>query len=133
MKRYEPLTETLCQQLKQEVTEALEPLAEKYGICLDSVKEFCAKDAESVAVNLRFSLPERPDSVASRKEENDFRCYAEGFGMRASWLGKEFQRGNFTYKVAGLQINAPKECAILQRSDGSRCQENGKLVARYLS
>ena len=132
MQRFEPLTESFCEQLKQDIEEATTPLAEKYGICLDLIKEVLSKDAESVGINLCFSLPKRPESVASLKEENDFRCYAEGFGMRANWLGKEFKRGNFTYRVAGLTVGAPKECAILQRSDGARCQENGKLVARYL-
>ncbi|SHI94508.1 hypothetical protein SAMN02745165_01205 [Malonomonas rubra DSM 5091] len=132
MQRFEPITQDLCEQLKQDIAEALAPLAEKYGLDLATVKEFCDDDAESVAVNLRFSLPARTESVASRKEENDFRCYAEGYGMQSNWLGKEFTRGNFTYKVAGLNINLPKECVILQRSDGSRCQENGKLIARYL-
>jgi len=52
--------------------------------------------------------------------------------MRASWLGKEFKRGNFTFKVAGLKISDSDKCVVLQRSDGARSQENGKLVARYL-
>ncbi|PLX97660.1 MAG: hypothetical protein C0622_12650 [Desulfuromonas sp.] len=132
MPRFEPFTEELCQQLKDEVEAAIAPLAEKYGICLDFVKESCSKDAENVAVNARFSLTPRPDSVASLKEENDFRAYAESYGMRGAWLGKEFKRGNFTYKVAGLKISAPTRCVILERSDGARCQENGKLIVRYL-
>ncbi len=132
MQRFEPLTKRDCEQLRQEVTELLMPLAEKYGICLDSVKQACSIDADSVAINARFSLPERPESVASLKEELDFRAYAEGFGMKPSWLGQEFKRGNFTYKVAGLMVNAPDHCVVLQRSDGARCQQDGKLVTRYL-
>ncbi|WP_303721903.1 hypothetical protein [Malonomonas rubra] len=133
MQRFEPLTKSFCEELKQEIETAIAQIAEKRGICLDFVKESLNKDAESVGINLRFSLPERPESVASRKEENDFRFYAEGFGMRSDWLGREFKRGSMTYKVAGLNVNVPNECVILQRSDGARCQENGKLVARYLS
>jgi len=132
MKRFEPMTESVCAQLREEVAELIAPLAEKYGICLDFVKEVCSEGADSVAINARFSLPVRPDSVATLKEEQDFRGYAEGFGMRAGWLGKEFKRGNFTYKVAGLVLHAPKKCVVLQRSDGARSQEEGKLVARYL-
>ena len=132
MKRFEPLTESICEQLGQEVRELIAPLAEKYGICLDFVKEVCSEEADSLAINARFSLPKRPDSVATLKEEQDYRCYAEGFGVRAAWLGKEFQRGNFTYKVAGLRVKAPSKCVVLERSDGARCQEDGKLVARYL-
>ncbi len=133
MQRIEPLTKSDCEQLRQEVTELLIPLAEKYGICLNPVRMACSKDVDSVAISARFSLPQRPESVATLKEELDFRCYAEGFGMQADWLGKEFKRGNFTYKVAGLMVNAPQKCVVLQRSDGARCRQNGKLVARYLS
>ena len=133
MKRYDPLTEGDCEQLRQEVNELIAPLAEKYGLCLDFVKEACSEDADAVAINARFSLPARPDSVATLKEERDFVCYAEGFGMRSTWLGREFQRAGFSYKVSGLMVNEPKECVVLQRSDGARCRENGKLVARYLA
>lgn len=132
MQRFEPLTHSDCEQLRQEVTELLIPLAEKYGICLDSVRQACSCEADSVAINASFSLPQRPESVATLKEELDFRCYAEGFGMQAAWLGQEFKRGNFTYKVAGLRVSAPQKCVVLQRSDGARCQQNGKMVARYL-
>jgi len=132
MKRFEPLTEEICNQLMQEVTELITPLAVKHGICLDFVNEKLSKKADSIAINVRFSIHERPESVATLKEEQDFRCYAEGFGMQASWLGKEFQRCNFTFKVAGLMVDAPKNNVVLQRSDGSRHCESGKLVARYL-
>ena len=132
MTRYEPLTEAVCQKIHQEAAELLAPLAEKYGICLDFVKEACSDEGDSLGINARFSLPKRPESVATLKEERDFRCYAEGFGLREEWLGKEFQRGLFTYKVAGLMIHASGKCVVLQRSDGARCQEDGKLVARYL-
>ena len=132
MQRFDPLTASLCEQLKEDISAALEPIAAKYGICLGRTHGVLSNDAEKIGINLSFFLPERPDSVASRKEENDYRCYAEGFGMSADWLGKEFKRGHFNYKVAGLKLSAPEKCVILKRSDGVRWQENGKLVARYL-
>ena len=132
MKRFEPLTEKDCEQIRKEVAELLAPVAEKYGICLDFVNEACTREADCLAITARFSLPERPESVATLKEEMDFRYYAEGFGLQAAWLGQEFKRGNFTYKVAGLKVGDPTHCVVLQRSDGARSQEDGKLVARYL-
>ena len=130
--RIEPLTEKECQQIRQEIADLLAPVAKKHGIDLDFVNESCSKDADHLAITARFSLPDRSGSVATLKEEMDFKCYAEGYGMQASWLGKEFKRGNFTFKVAGLKISDPDRCVVLQRSDGARSQENGKLVARYL-
>lgn len=132
MQRFEPFSESDCQQLCREVAALIAPLADKYGVRLDFVKDACSKGADSVAIHARFSLPDRPDSVATLKEELDYKCYAEGFGLQAAWLGREFTRGKFTFKVAGLNIAAPKKCVVLQRSDGARCQQDGKLVARYL-
>ncbi|PLX96343.1 MAG: hypothetical protein C0621_02095 [Desulfuromonas sp.] len=132
MERYEPLTDELCEQIRADVAELVAPLAEKYGLSLDFVKEVCAASADSVAINLRYSLPERPDSVASLKEERDYKAYAEGFGLDATWFGKSFQRGNFTFTVRGLRLGAPKKCVVLERSDGSRTLEDGKLIRRYL-
>jgi len=130
--RIEPLTEKECEEIRQEVAELLAPVAKKHGISLDFVHEARAREADLLAITARFSLPERPESVASLKEEMDFKCYAESYGMQAGWLGKEFKRGNFTFRVAGLKIGDPEKCVVLQRSDGARSQENGKLVARYL-
>jgi len=132
MQRFEPLTEKDCAQIRQDVAELLAPVAEKYGLCLDFVNEVCSKESDHLGITARFSLPERPETVATLKEEMDFKAYAEGYGMRAAWLGKEFKRGEFTYKVSGLKISDANKCVVLQRSDGARSQENGKLVARYL-
>jgi hypothetical protein len=132
MKRFEALTESDCAQLQKEVTELLSPLAEKYGICVDSVKAVCSTGGESISVQTRFALPPRPDSVATLKEELDFRAYAEGFGLKPAWLGQEFKRGEFTYKVAGLMVDAPSKCVVLERSDGARFEQEGKMVSRYL-
>jgi len=132
MKRYDPLTEEICKNIRQEAAELLAPLAEKHGIFLDFVKEARTEEGDNLAIHARFSLPRRPESVATLKEERDFRAYAESFGLREEWLGKEFQRGGFTYKVVGLMIHAPGKGVVLQRSDGARRQEEGKLVARYL-
>ncbi|ABA89477.1 hypothetical protein Pcar_2238 [Syntrophotalea carbinolica DSM 2380] len=132
MERFEPLTAADCEQLRQEVIGLITPVAEKYGLNLDFVKDVCSSGADSVSIKACFTLPERPESVATLKEERDFRCYAEGFGMHPSWLGKEFKRGKFTYKVAGLMVKSPTKCVVLERSDGARCTQDGKLVARYL-
>jgi hypothetical protein len=132
MKRYDPLTESFCDELGKEVTDLIAPLAEKYGIRFDYAKAACAPSADTVAIHAMFSLYARPASVATLKEEQDYLGYCEGFGVKEAWLGKEFTRGKFTFKVAGLMINAPNKCVVLERNDGVRCQEDGKLVARYL-
>lgn len=133
MMRYDPLTESFCDELSKEVSALIAPLAEKHGICLDYVKAACAVNADNVAIHAMLSLPERPASVATLKEEQDYRGYCEGFGVKEAWLGKEFKRGQFTFKVSGLMINSPSKCVVLERNDGVRCQEDGKLVARYFS
>lgn len=133
MTRINQLTDTLCAEIESRMASFLKPLAAEYGLNFSMLKGNLYPDGTTFAARCQLSVPERRETVASEKEEEDFICYAESFGMRSEWLGRTFERGNFTYKVAGLRISAPKECAILERSDGSRCYENGALVSKYLA
>ena len=133
MARIKELTEEFCSELDQEIAAALQPLADKHQIDLTMLPGYLFPDGTTYGARCQFALPERVETVASQKEEEDYLCYAESFGMRAEWLGQSFTRGNFTYKVVGLRVHAPKECAILERSDGSRCYENGALIAHHLA
>jgi hypothetical protein len=126
------LTEKICTEIEEKVSAAIKPIAEEYGLNYELPQSSCYPDGTLLVVRSQFSVPEREKTVASQKEEEDFICYAESFGMQANWLGRSFQRGNFNYKVVGLRVHAPKQCAILERVDGSRCYENGALVAKYL-
>jgi hypothetical protein len=127
------LTEDLCSEIENEIKKALQPIAEKYQLNLSTIKGQLFPDGTTYSCYTQLSLPERPQTVASVKEEEDYLCYAESFGMRAEWLGRSFNQGNFDYKVVGLRVDAPTECAILERSDGSRCYKNGKYVSHNIA
>lgn len=126
------LTEEVCAEIEKKVAAAMKPIAEEYGLQFELLHSSHYPDGTLMVARSEFSVPEREKTVASQKEEEDYVCYAESFGMQANWLGKSFERGNFTYKVAGLRVHSPTDCAILERSDGSRCYENGALVRKYL-
>ncbi len=132
MSLIEELTPKTCGQLEEELKAAVETIAEKYGIEVKMLEGRLSDDATVFVPRCQFALPERKMTAASPKEEKDYLQYAESFGVKGRWLGKEFKRGNFTYKVVGLRVNETKKCIILERSDGSRCYENGKLVANHL-
>ncbi len=132
MEKIKSFNEDLCRQVETEVEASMQVIAEKYGLKLKMLPGTLSSDTVIFVPRCQLEVPERTETVASAKEEEDYLQYAESFGVRGRWLGKAFQRGNFTYQVVGLRINEPNECIILQRSDGSRCYENGKLVARYL-
>jgi hypothetical protein len=127
------LTEDLCSEIENEIHQALQPIAEKYKLNLSTIKGNLFPDGTAFSCYSQFSLPERPASAASIKEEQDYTCYAESFGMQAEWLGRSFELGKFSYKVVGLRVEAPNECAILERSDGARSYQNGKYVAHHLA
>ncbi len=132
MSRIEEFSPKNCQMLEQEIQAAVEAIGEKFGLQVRAPGGKLADDGSCYQVNCQLALPPRKETVATLKEEQDYLQYAQGFGVRASWLGKEFQRGHFGYTVVGLRVNEQDKCIILKRSDGSRCYENGKLVARHL-
>lgn len=127
------LTPTICQEIEEKISAAIAPIADEYGIKFDLCNSRLFPDATTFTSYCKFTVHEREKTVASEKEEEDFLCYAESFGMRSEWLGKTFMRGNFNYKVVGLRVDAPDHCAILERKDGARSYENGKLVAKYFA
>jgi hypothetical protein len=133
MSSYVKLTQDLCHEIEKDIKTALQPIAQKYKLNLSAGKSYLFPDGTTFSFYNQLSLPDRPESVASIKEENDYLCYAESFGMQAEWLGRSFTQGKFSYKIVGLRTEAPNECAILERSDGSRCHKNGKFVAHNLS
>ncbi len=127
------LTPAICKEIEEKISTAVAPIAAEYGIRFDLCNSRLFPDATIFTSYCQFAVPEREKTVASEKEEEDYLCYAESFGMRAEWLGKSFKRGNFDYKVVGLRVDAPTECAILERSDGARSYENGKLISRFMN
>lgn len=122
-----------CELLEEEIRVAMEAIGEKYGLQVKAPEQKLAKDGDLYQYGFQFCLPAREETVASVKEEKDYIMYAQSFGVKETWLGKEFTRGQLSYKVVGLRVAEPDKCIILQRSDGSRCHENGKLVARYMA
>ena len=132
MTKIAELNEANCRLLEEEILVAVQDIARKRGLDFQMLPGNSWPDGSTFVARCQFSLPPREDSVATRKEEEDYLTYAESFGVRAAWLKKEFQRGNFTYKVVGLRVTEPKDCIILERSDGSRCYEDGKLIRKYL-
>ena len=126
------LTPSICREIEEKISAALAPIADEYGVNFDLHNARMFPDATTFSAYSQFTVHEREKTVASEKEEEDFLCYAESFGMRSEWLGKSFQRGNFNYKVVGLRVDAPSECAIIERSDGARSYENGKLISHYM-
>ncbi len=114
------LTENLCSEIETRPAASLEPLSREYGFDFKMLKGHLAAAGTTFAARCRIAVPKRQHTVAGRKEEEDCRCYAESFGMRAEWPGKAFKRGNFTYKIVGLRLHAPGECAVPERSDGAR-------------
>lgn len=132
MTRIAEFTQDNRNQLEEELLQAATGIAGKYGLQLSARESSLSPDGATLASHLQFSLPVREESVATRKEEEDYLSYAESFGVRPGWLGKEFVRGNFTYRVVGLRVGEPKECIVLQRSDGARSCEEGKLVRKHL-
>ncbi len=132
MAKIAELNEASCRLLENEILVAAQDIAQKHGLDFQMLPGNSWPDGSTFVARCQFSLPPREESVATRKEEQDYLTYAESFGVRPAWLKQEFQRGSFTYKVVGLRVNEPKECIVLQRSDGSRCHEDGKLVRKYL-
>ena len=90
-----------------ECREALEPIAEKYGLTLD--RKGKSYQHEALPVMYQFLIKEiGEDGNELTAAGKDFISHASLYGLEPSDLGKEFRRSGNTYKITGFKPRSHK-------------------------
>ena len=90
-----------------ECKEALEVVAEKYGLVLQ--RKACTFLPDDTPVPFKLLVPERTeDGSAISAKETEFRKYAHRFGLKPDDLGKMFKTFNGVYRVCGIKPKGRK-------------------------
>ena len=93
--------------IMDECREALEPVAEKYGLVLQR-KSWTFRPDNS-PVPFRLLVPERAeDGSAISTRETEFRKYAHRFGLKPDDFGKTFKTFNGVYRICGIKPKGRK-------------------------
>jgi hypothetical protein len=98
---------TSVRKIMDEAREALEPIAEKYGLVLSRKGSTYHRD--SLPVMLQFLIKQTDtDGNILTAEAKDFQKYAVMFGLKPEDLGREFVSRGETFRITGLKPKSPK-------------------------
>jgi len=108
------ITRHLLQNIRPEITKALEPLAIKYGIGIDATSGVYGGLEGSIKVVLSST-----NEVGDDRRAWEYKKYAEDFGMKAEWLNQSFYMRPHNYTIIGLDMGRKKNKLVIRRdSDG---------------
>lgn len=98
------LDSATIRQLRDEMNAALSPLADKYGI---TIRATSAKMGLNFA-EFKVELTQEADPNTKTPEALLFEQFAQAIGFQKSDLGREFNLGRQTFKIAGYNPKATK-------------------------
>lgn len=98
---------TSVRKIMDEVRDALEPIAEKYGLVLDRKGSTYRRDALPVMLQFLIKVTDTDGNVLTA-EAKAFQRYAVMFGLKAEDLGREFKNRGETFRITGLKPKSPK-------------------------
>ena len=108
------ITRHLLQNIRPEITEALKPLAIKYGIEINATSGVYGGLEGSIKVVLSST-----NEVGDDRRAWEYKKYAEDFGMKAEWLNQSFYMRPHNYTIIGLDMGRKKNKLVIRRdSDG---------------
>lgn len=112
----ERLDRTACRLLSQKVENQLEALGKELGI------KFTYKGGRFSDSNMTMKIEAAliQNGEAKSVEIEDFKTYAEIYGLKPDDLGKEITIGNNKYTIKGLKPRSKKYPIIGEKGDGRR-------------
>lgn len=97
--------------IRQDINNALKAIGEKYDVTI------LAGNASYDATLVQFKLTcttKGENGEVETMEAKDFKTYAEMYGMKKEYLGKEFVHGRDKFQITGLKPRS-KNCVLAKK------------------
>lgn len=95
----------------KDMREALEPVAKKHGLSLELESDRFAKYTLSGNVELKVTKNAKGEKIDPARMEWD--RLAPALGVPADWYRRTFRDKNSVFEIAGLRMNARKNCICI--------------------
>ena len=114
MTKIKNIGKTEIRMLVKTSLESLQRTLNKYGVTVEQAGQ-AKYGGHNMTVKIEFKVPK----LANEREETDYNRYMEMYEIKAPY-GFEFQAKGKTYRVAGINHNAPKNRVLLEASNGRK-------------
>lgn len=119
-------------ELQEAIAEALRAVEAKVGVKI-SKQRLSYTPEGTFTVTIRGGAVGADGTVATREAE-DFKLFAQAYGLKADQLGAEFRYGGDVYAVAGLNTRKDKNPVLAKRkSNGKTYLFPSDAVAKLLA
>ena len=109
------ITKQLLKDLRVDIDEALKPIAQKYGIEIQSGSGVYGGVEGHLKILFKTTNEEGDDQRAI-----DYKRFASLYNLKEEWLGKTMKYGSDSYTIMGLDTNKRKNVLVVKRvRDGS--------------
>lgn len=99
------MTRATVKMLRDEVEQELAELATGHGVAVT----VGSARFTGTSVTFQVEIAVKGDNgLARTREAEEFKLYAETFGLKPEWLGQSFKDVRGVYKIKGLNTRAPK-------------------------
>jgi len=122
-------TRPTMRQLREEIDNALKPLAEKHGISFNLGSISFSSDSFSVSLKGK-TLDESGTPVV---DAATFTRYCGMYGLKPEDLGRKFMSRGHVYEITGVAPNRPKYPINAKRSDGKQFKFASTIGMQFLS
>jgi len=103
-----------CRIIIEESLASMQRTLNKYGVTVDQTGK-ALYGGHNMTVKIEFKVP----ALSDEHVETEYNKYMEIYGIKAPY-GFEFQAQGKTYRVAGINHNAPKNRVLLEASNGRK-------------
>lgn len=110
---------------RNDFTEAMKPLEEKYGVAINLDRILCSKEGFTSKLFVTNSIADMNERRAFEKNIQYFACY----GVKKSDYGREFDIDGKIYYLIGLNPHSPKNKFVIKDVQG----KIGVCSARFLN
>ena len=104
------ITKQLLKDLRVDIDEALKPIAQKYGIEIQSGRGVYGGLEGHLKILFKTTNEEGDDQRAI-----DYKRFASLYNLKEEWLGKTMKYGSDSYTIMGLDTNKRKKVLVVKR------------------
>lgn len=110
----------LLRAVKEDLAEALAEVGQKHGLLLQFNGGKFSDASATLKLDIAVATGKKGENTMSVKAAEDWKKYAEMFGMKPAWLGKKVMHAGEAHTILGLMPKRRKFPVLVRKPSGKQ-------------